>query len=108
MAPTGIKWKKLFWCSAQTGNVLKYIYYQILLRGAEAGAEPGVAVATTDLSLATPLATLLKTAVFVPFFLTRNAFIKTTSTSNGRHQIHIKFSFASAPGTTSAKWASVE
>ncbi len=30
----------------------------------------------TDLSLATPLATLLKT-VFVPFFLTRNAFIKT-------------------------------
>ncbi len=58
------------------------------------GAEPGGGQgghATTDLSLATPLATLLKTAVFVPFFLTRNAFIKTrnrciffASTSNGR------------------------
>ncbi len=35
----------------------------------------------TDLSLATPLATLLKT-VFVPFFLTRNAFIKTWNRSN--------------------------
>ncbi len=30
-----------------------------------------------DLTLATPLASLLKTAVFVPFFLTKNAFIKT-------------------------------
>ncbi len=46
---------------------------------------------TTDLSLATPLATLLKTAIFVPFFLTRNAFIKMrnryiffASKSNGR------------------------
>ncbi len=44
--------------------------------------------ATTDLSLAT----LLKTAVFVPFFLTRNAFIKTqnrcffASTSNETFQ----------------------
>ncbi len=39
-----------------------------VLRGGARGW-PGVAVATTDLSLATPLATPLKTAVFVPFFL---------------------------------------
>ncbi len=42
---------------------------------------PGVVVATTDLSLAT----LLKTAVFVPFFLTRNAFIKMRNRCNFLH-----------------------
>ncbi len=83
---------------------------------------PGVAVATTDLSLATPLATLLKTAVFVPFFLTRNAFIKTrnrciffASTSNGRlfrraFQLCLsarRESNERGKGTP-AKWASVE
>ncbi len=35
-------------------------------------------IATTDLSLAT----LLKTAVFVPFFLTRKAFIKMRNTND--------------------------
>ncbi len=39
------------------------------------------AVGTTGLSLATPLVTLLKTAVCEPFFLTINAFIKTRSQS---------------------------
>ncbi len=36
----------------------------------------GVACGGRDLSVATPLATLLKTADFVPFFLKKKAFIK--------------------------------
>ncbi len=54
----------------------KCFYYNQSPSGGARGL-PGVAVATTDLSLATPLATLLKTAVFVLFFLTKNYFIKT-------------------------------
>ncbi len=63
------------------------------------------AVATTDLSLATQL----KTAVFIPFFLTRNAFIKTrnrciffASTSNETFQTHIA---ALPPCQARVKWA---
>ncbi len=57
------------------------------------------------LSLATPLATLLKT-VFVPFFLTINAFIKTRNWCIFLHPNQTGdfsgacFSFASAPGVS--------
>ncbi len=51
--------------------------YLIVLAGAEPGGgqEGAVATATTDLSLATPLATPLKTAVFVPFFFLDKKYI---------------------------------
>ncbi len=68
--------------------------------------EPGVAVVTTDLSLAIPLATLLKTAVFVPFFLTINAFIKTQNQCIFLHPHQMgdfsdaHYSFVSAPGAS--------
>ncbi len=56
--------------------------------------------AERDLSLATPLATLLKTAVFVPFFLarkTRNRCIFLHPHQTGDFS-DAHFSFASAPG----------
>ncbi len=82
------------------------------------GGARGWPCANTDLCLAT----LLKTAVFVPFFLTRNAFIKTwnrctffASTSNGRlfrGALQLCLSNRHEPNEcgkgTLAKWASVE
>ncbi len=49
------------------GTMNSELYQQILKENVSQGRSQG-----TDLSLATPLATLLKTAVVVPFFLTRN------------------------------------
>ncbi len=79
-------------------------------RGWNQGAEPG-AEHTTDLSLATPLAILLKTAVFVPFFL-RNAFIKTRNLciffASTSHETFQTRASALPQHQARVKWASAE
>ncbi len=76
------------------GTMNSELYQQILKENVSQGRSQG-----TDLSLATPLATLLKTAVVVPFFLTRNRcifFFLHPHRMGDFSDAH--FSFASAPG----------